>query len=198
MKKFLPLLITLVAFLAISAGAQSVADVAKQSRARQKANPNARVIDNDVIPSSIEISSSTPASTSSTPATASSEGKKDETSGKEEAAKDENKTEQEKSANAEDQKNIDAWKKQINEEKKEINQLTRELNVAQREAGLHNAVYYADAGAMLRDQAKFAEDSRKLQAEIDAKSQALTDAKQKLADLQEQARKAGVPSNQLD
>jgi len=59
-------------------------------------------------------------------------------------------------------------------------------------------VYYADAGAMLRDSGKFAEDSRKLQAEIDTKTQALADAKQKLTDLQEEARKAGVPQNQLD
>ena len=51
---------------------------------------------------------------------------------------------------------------------------------------------------MLRDSGKFAEDSRKLQAEIDTKTQALADAKQKLTDLQEEARKAGVPQNQLD
>ena len=47
---------------------------------------------------------------------------------------------------------------------------------------------------MLRDQTKFAEDSRKEQAEIDGKKQALDAAQQKLADLQEQARKTGLPS----
>ena len=47
---------------------------------------------------------------------------------------------------------------------------------------------------MLRDQAKFAEDSRKEQDEMNAKKQALDTAQQKLADLQEQARKAGMPS----
>ena len=45
---------------------------------------------------------------------------------------------------------------------------------------------------MLRDQGKFVEDSRKQQEEIDAKKQALADAKQKLEDLQEQARKTGI------
>lgn len=208
MKKFLLLLITCVAFFVASAGAQSVVDAAKQSRARQKANPNPKVIDNDIIPSTLDFSSSTPAEPASTgstatPASASSEGRKDEISPKQEAGKDEkkdeNKTDSDKTANAdEDRKNTDAWKKQINDEKKEISQLERELNVAQREAGLHNAVYYADAGTMLRDSAKFADDSRKLQGEIDTKTQALADAKQKLADLQEQARKAGIPANQLD
>lgn len=212
MKKTVLLLITLVVMFALCAGAQSVVDVAKQTRAKQKANPNARVIDNDVIPSTIEISSSSaPAANSSAPsaATASTadtksgatsipaETRKDEP-GKQDAAKDD-KASSEKSPSADDdKKNIDAWKKQINDQKKEISQLERELNVAQREAGLHNAVYYADAGAMLRDSARFADDSRKLQAEIDSKSQALADAKQKLADLQEDARKAGVPQNQLD
>lgn len=207
MKKILLLLITCVAFFVASAGAQSVVDAARQSRARQKANPSAKVIDNDIIPSTLDFSSTPaePASTGSTttPVPASSEGRKDEVSPKQETGKDEkkdeNKTDSDKTANSdEDKKNIDAWKKQINDEKKEISQLERELNVAQREAGLHNAVYYADAGTMLRDSAKFADDSRKLQGEIDTKTQALADAKQKLADLQEQARKAGVPANQLD
>jgi predicted nucleic acid-binding Zn-ribbon protein len=47
---------------------------------------------------------------------------------------------------------------------------------------------------MMRDQAKFAEDTRKAQDEINGKKQALETAQQKLADLQEQARKAGLPS----
>jgi hypothetical protein len=47
---------------------------------------------------------------------------------------------------------------------------------------------------MLRDQTKFAEDVRKEQDEINGKKQALDAAQQKLADLQEQARKAGMPS----
>jgi hypothetical protein len=44
----------------------------------------------------------------------------------------------------------------------------------------------------LRDQAKYAEDTRKEQAEIDGKKQALDGAQLKLTDLQEQARKAGL------
>lgn len=197
MKKLFPLLFACVVILVTGAQAQSLADVAKQTRAKQKANPNAKVIDNDVIPSA-DTSSTAPAASTS-PASTQTAANKDETSNSQPAAKEASKTESEKTADAaEDQKNIDLWKKQINDQKKEITQLERELNVAQREAGLHAAVYYADAGTMLRDSAKFADDNRKLQAEIDTKTQALAAAKQKLADLQEEARKAGVPSNQLD
>ena len=169
-------------------------DAARASRARQKANPNAKVIDNDVIPSAIDASSYTSPYASAR----ASDDKKDDSSAKKDAAKDENKTGDKTSTADDDQKNIDSWMKLINDEKKEIRQLERELNVAQREAGVRSAVYYADAGTMLRDSAKYAEDNRKLQAEIETKTQALASAKQKLADLEEQARKAGVPSSRLD
>src|SRR5215471_9535717 len=167
MKRLVLLIIICVSALIVSAGAQSVVDAARASRARQKANPNAKVIDNDVIPSAIDASSYTSPYASAR----ASDDKKDDSSAKKDAAKDEN---------------------------KEIRQLERELNVAQREAGVRSAVYYADAGTMLRDSAKYAEDNRKLQAEIETKTQALASAKQKLADLEEQARKAGVPSSRLD
>jgi hypothetical protein len=62
----------------------------------------------------------------------------------------------------------------------------------QREQKLRAAAYYGDAGTMLRDSAKYTEESKKQQDEIDAKKQALDAAQQKLADLEEQARKAGM------
>jgi len=194
MKRLVLLIVICVSALIVSAGAQSVVDVARASRARQKANPNAKVIDNDVIPSAIDASSYTSPYASAR----ASDDKKDDSSAKKDAAKDENKTGDKTSTADDDQKNIDSWMKLINDEKKEIRQLERELNVAQREAGVRSAVYYADAGTMLRDSAKYAEDNRKLQAEIETKTQALASAKQKLADLEEQARKAGVPSSRLD
>ena len=66
----------------------------------------------------------------------------------------------------------------------------------ERESRLRAAAYYADAGVMLRDQAKFAEDSRKSQDEINGKKQALEAAQQKLGDMQEQARKAGLGNSE--
>ena len=59
---------------------------------------------------------------------------------------------------------------------KEIATLQRELDIAQREAKLRASAYYGDAGTMLRDQARFAEDSRKEQDEINTKKQALDTA----------------------
>ena len=198
MRKILVLFVVCFAGLITTAGAQSLADIAKQSRAQQKAHPNAPVIDNDVIPSVVDTS---PDATSSQ--NQSADAKTDATDKKAAAPKDAGKSETKddtgKPAVADDDhKKADELKKKIAEQRKEISQLERELNVAQREAGVRAAVYYADAGTMLRDSAKFAEDSRNLKAEIDSKTQALNAAKQKLGDLQEQARKAGISSSQTE
>jgi chromosome segregation ATPase len=194
MKNLLSLLVLGVTLFGVSAGAQTLAEIAKESRAKQKANPFAKVIDNDVLPSSPEA------------AAPDDEKKADEKKGDDKKA-DEKKSgdekkdggkEDKKAASNEDQKNLDAWKKRLADQKKEISQLQRELDVAEREARLRAAAYYADAGVQFRDQAKYAEDSRNLQTEIDTKKQALADAKQRLEDMQDEARKAGVPSGQLN
>jgi hypothetical protein len=85
-----------------------------------------------------------------------------------------------------------AFKAKADEQKKNIAQLERELDVAQREYRIKVALYYADVGNELRDSKKWAEEDRKQRAEIDDKQKTLAAAKQKLADIQEQARKAGV------
>src|SRR5260370_1444334 len=51
----------------------------------------------------------------------------------------------------------------------------------------------ADIGTRLGNNAKYAEQERQYQEQIAAKQKALDDAKQKLADMQEEARKSGVP-----
>jgi chromosome segregation ATPase len=97
---------------------------------------------------------------------------------------------EEKSKDAE--KSSKDLKDKIEAQKNEITMLQREVDVAQREQRLRAAAFYGDAGTQLRDQAKFAEESRKQQDEIDSKKQTLDAAQQKLADLEEQARKAGA------
>ena len=193
MKNLSALFIVMICMLAVSVAAQSVADAARQNRANRKANASAQVIDNDVIPSVIQKSSAETAS-----AEAKSGTQKDESAGKKDAKAQDTPaaTEPEKPASAD--KSAESWKKKVAEQKHEIAQLQRELDVAEREARLRAAAYYADAGVMLRDQERYAQDSRKQQAEIDSKKQAVADAKQKLEDLQEQARKAGIAASQLD
>jgi hypothetical protein len=88
----------------------------------------------------------------------------------------------------------DGWKKKIAEQKQKIDLLARELDVVQREYRLRAAAEYADAGNRLRNAAAWDKEDAQYKQQIEAKQKALDAAKQQLSDLQEQARKAGVPA----
>jgi len=86
------------------------------------------------------------------------------------------------------------WQKKIAEQKQAIEMLSRELDVLQRELSLRVAQYYGDAGYQLQNSAQWYKQNMEYQRNIAEKQQAMTTAKQKLDDLQEEARKAGVPA----
>jgi len=163
---------------AAAAQDQSLGDVARANRAKKHSSASAIKLDDETV-----ARTSSP-STSSEPDTAKKADEKTSDAKDADASKA-------NPAEAQKQKGDDI-KKQIDAETKEIAILQRELDVAQREARLRAAAYYGDAGTMLRDQTKYAEDTRKEQDELNTKKQALDAAQQKLADLQEQARKAGI------
>ena len=54
---------------------------------------------------------------------------------------------------------------------------------------------YGDVGERLRNQAQWDKEDADYKQKIAEKQQALDDAKQKMNDMQENARKAGVPSS---
>ena len=177
------------AFLLQSAVAQeSLGDAARRARMQKPAPaPGTRVYDNETIPSrgGIGVASvsgmPTPANTtessSSTGEKAASNAKPAEAATSEEDRK----------------KQTEEWKSKLDEQKAEISRLEREWNVLQREAQIKAAVFYADAGTQLRDSKKYADEVRQNQSDTQSKQQALADAKQKLGDLEDQARKAGYP-----
>jgi hypothetical protein len=182
MKKLL-LLAIMSMFAAAAVAQQSLGDVARANRATKRATATTNLSDDNFARSNAP--SAEPAAKSDTDSDASKSDEK-----KDAASKDASKP----AAEAQKRKD-DRLTAQIDAQKKEIATLQRELDIAEREAKLRAAAYYADAGVMLRDQAKFGEDSRKAQAEIDTKKQALSAAQEKLTDLQEQARKAGLRSS---
>ena len=73
--------------------------------------------------------------------------------------------------------------------------LTRELDIVQREYQIRAAAMYADVGNRLRNSADWDKQDAQYKQQIADKQKALEDAKQKLDDMQEEARKAGVPSS---
>jgi hypothetical protein len=172
--------VAIASTLAVTAGAQSLADAARQQRANKPETSQAKVYTNDNLPTGGGITvlgapapaaPATAAKTSSTTPAASA------------------------SSAGDSQKAADKLKADAQAQKDEISRLERELDVATREWKLQQATFYADAGNQLRDPAAFAERERKFNDETKQKQQALVDAKQKLDDIQEQARKSGLPSS---
>jgi hypothetical protein len=187
----------LILLCGLAAGAQqqdqqppqkSLGEIAREYRANKKPGAPVRVIDNDAFPSVGATTPAAPADTTSD--TKSADGKKDD--GKGGDAKDQAKV------TPSEQQKWDAWKVKLDAQKRDVALLQRELDVTDREARVRAATFYADAGSQLRDPGKFAEETRKQQEEIQAKTLLLNAAKQRLADLQEQARKDGVPFSIID
>jgi hypothetical protein len=174
-KKVFPFLLMLV-IAAPMLAQQTLGDVARQNRAKKKAAATVK-LDDDNMPRTQVVDNTAPADASkAAPAADTDKAKKE-------------------AADAAKQKTDDA-KSKVEAQKQVIAGMQRELDLLQREQRLRAAAYYADAGTRLRDSGKFEQDAKKEQDDIDAKKAALDAAQAKLADLQEDARKAGVPDKQ--
>ncbi len=175
------IVISLAAMLAAGvAFAQSLGDVAKKNRSRKKPAAT-RVVTNDDLTSATEFNNGAASGLPTAAQPADSEKNDSATS----------KTEDR-------EKLLADWRARFDEQKKSIALLQRELEVTQREYKQQIALYYADAGNRLRDQGAWAEQQRKYEADVATKQKDLDAARQKLEDMKEDARKAGVPSSVSD
>src|SRR5204863_909534 len=87
------------------------------------------------------------------------------------------------------------WQQKIADQKNQVDLLTRELDVLQREYRLRAAAMYADAGNRMRNQVAWDKEDAQYKQRIAEKQKAVDDAKQKAEELQEQARKSGLPAH---
>jgi len=93
------------------------------------------------------------------------------------------------------QKTYDSWKDRLDAQKAKMDLLARELDVEQREYQLRAAAMYADAGNRMRNSGSWDKEDADYKQKIDEKKKAVDAAKQEFDDMQEDARKAGVPSS---
>lgn len=87
------------------------------------------------------------------------------------------------------------WQEKLSAQKDQIGLLMRELDVLQREYQIRAAAMYADVGNRLRNSSSWDKQDADYKQQIADKQKAVDDAKQKLEDMDEEARKAGVPSS---
>lgn len=214
-------IVLLVGLAAMPAGAQnqsssgngqSLGDYAKQIRKEPDAKAKPKVFDNDNLPKDDKLSivgaPVAPPSEKSDEAKT-DEAKADEAKSGEPAADgtkagNEAKPAAEKTAEgaakapddeAAKQAAMKQWTDKLNNQKQQIDLLTRELDVAQREYQIRAAAMYADAGNRLRNQGDWDKQDAQYKQQIADKQKSVEDAKQKLTDLQEEARRAGMPSS---
>lgn len=192
------------AFTVGASAQQSLGELARQARKDKPATEGSpKVITNDDLNSSapaIRPEASTTENSSAEAADSSAKAPADAQAAPDKAAAAAADKDKAKPANAdEEQAKLEKqWQDKLAAQKDQISLLERELDVLQRENKLRVANYYADAGSRLRNQAKYAEEDRKYHDDIQAKQKAIDDAKAKLADMKEEARKAGVPAGMLD
>jgi hypothetical protein len=164
----------IVMALTAFASAQSLGETARQERAKQKPQA-AKVITNEDIPS---------VDTSRDATTSTAADKKD----------DDNKdADKKKELSADDKlKEAAAWKSKVAAQDAKTKDLDREINLMQREHKLREAVFYADAGSRVRDERTWFGQERKYQADLSTKQKNLATERNKLDELKDAARKAGV------
>ncbi len=177
---------TLASQPAPAAPTQSLADYARSVRKDKKAEAP-KVFDNDNLPTNDKLSVVGNATDASVAPQADASAD----------ATDPNKPATIKPGDSKEdrQKVFDEWKGKIDEQKDSISLVSRELDVLQREYRLRAAAFYADAGNRMRDSKDWDKEDAQYKQQIADKQKAVDEAKQKLEDLQEDARKAGAPTS---
>lgn len=208
---FSTLAVFVAAFFVSIASAQNapLGDTARQVR-KQKAQqaPAAKTFDNDTLPTDTKLSvvgqapeqtadaaaptdsnaaSSDAAAAPASAPTGDAAAGQTQTSADPKAATDDEQ--------AQKQKMFKDWQAKIRAQQDQIDLANRELDVLNREYRLRAAAFYADAGNRLRNSGGWDKEDSQYKEQITAKTKVLDDAKKGLEDLQEQARKAGVPSS---
>jgi hypothetical protein len=180
-----------------SPAGQSLGDYARQVRKEPDAKPKKKVFDNDNLPKEDKLSVVGNAPAPGAEAAAPAESKSAETANAAPAKAEGGAPPADTSKMDQSQKEA-AWKQwgdRLKAQQETIDLLTRELDVVQREYQIRAAAMYGDVGNRLRNSADWDKQDAQYKQQIADKQKALDDAKQKLEDLREEARKAGVPSS---
>jgi len=159
---------------------QSLADVARETRNAPHARAK-RVVTNDEIPSVDTMS------TASASAKDSGEATDDKT-----ASKGESKAGVAAKAGSAMPKSDAAWNDKFSQQQEKISLLERELKVSEQEYRQKQLAHLADVNARVNNQQQYAEADKLDEEDIAQKKEKLNAERQKLSDMQEDARHAGV------
>lgn len=219
MKSKLSVLLTgaVVAFLpwlpaAAQTQSQSLGDYARAVRKNKPAPSRSapKVYDNDNLPrtSTLSVVGNNDAQSNAAQGddavqgegkSAAAEEGKDSTGQTGAAEKSENKPEIKPDQSAEErEKALGEWRQKIDAQKAKVDLASRELDVMAREYRVKQAEFYANTARRVENPNGFADDDAKYKQQISDRQKSLDEAKQKLSDLQDEARKAGAPNSAIE
>jgi hypothetical protein len=195
----------LVATAAIPASAQnqapassdsgsSLGDYARQVRKSSGTSTKPKVFDNDNLPTTDKLSVVGKAPAEGEPQPEAKQEENAAPANGEAKPGSDGKTPQQSSDAAKQTANKQ-WGDRLAGQKESIDLMTRELDVAQREYQVRAAAMYGDVGNRLRNSGDWDKQDAQYKQQIADRQKALEDAKQKLDDMEEEARKAGVPAS---
>src|SRR5882672_960821 len=198
MKRFRVGLLILTGLLAGVAAAQSdsLAEAARKHKQQQAGKPvAAKVYTNDNLPAT-ETISTVGAPATDAAATATTDGQAVSADWYTPAAKDGGAKPADDSKSR--QKTRKNWHEKIEKQKAAVEQMQKENDEIDRQYKLTSGNYYNSAQQRLFDGAAMAKEDAAYKQQMEQKKKAIEDAKQKIDDLQEEARRAGVPSGYRD
>lgn len=174
---------------------QSLGDAARAARKNKPQSETAtRHYDNDNLPTNETLSVVGPE-----PSAQSSSGQQTgQAATQQTAAQQSTSAADTKAAGEQRQQSADEMQSKLDTQKAKVDQMAHELDLDQREYRLRAAAFYSDAGNRLRNAAQWDKDDAQYKTDMESKQKALDEAKAQLADLQEQARKAGMRQKEND
>jgi len=183
---------------------ESLGDIARAAKKTKSAPAASKVYDNDNIPkiTSISVVGDEGSATASDQKKADGQDQ-DQTKNPDGTPKKDGQTGDQKpevqlkpgQSAEERQKALDQWKDKLAGQKDKISLLSRELDVLEREHQLKAAEFYADTGRRTQNPNGFSEEDAKYKQQIADKQKQLDDAKGKLNEMEDEARKAGAPNS---
>jgi hypothetical protein len=177
---------------------QPLGDYARKVHKDPASKAKPKVFDNDNLPTDDKLSIVGPQPTASTADNSSSDSPSKTAPA---ASADSKEASAEKPAapvddeQAKKQAEWKTWQSKLSAQKDSNDLATRELDVLQKEYQLRAAAMYADVGNRLRNSTQWDKEEADYKQKIADKQKAVDDGKQKLEDMEEEARKAGVPAS---
>ena len=181
--------------LATFASAQetSLADAARLHKQQQTGKPTAaKVFTNDDLPTTETISTvgATPVENTATPVANDNNGS-DGSQAAAAAPKTDDPAKDKK-------KSWEDWQKKIEAQKASVAQMQKDNDEVERQYKLTTGNFYNSAQQRVYDGAAMAKEDAAYKEQMEKKRNAIVDAKQKVDDMEENARKAGVPAGYRD